>query len=496
MMHGMEKSDSSIVAMKQANKQGKPSAEFAERRDGAEGNPGEARTCRTQSRVSVTQGLARIRKVARTRKTERFTSLLRHVDVALLTQAYYDLKRKAAAGIDGLTWKDYEKGLAANLADLHVRVHKGTYRPLPSRRKYIPKPDGRMRPLGITALEDKIVQRAVVEVLNAVYEADFQGFSYGFRPGRSQHDALDALAVGITRTKVKWVLDADIAGFFDTVSHEWMIRFLEHRIGDPRMIRLIGKWLKAGVMEEGTVIPTEAGTPQGAVISPLLANIYLHYVFDDWAKRWRRGKGNIILVRYADDIVAGFQYESEAKSFLIDLKKRMGQFNLSLHTEKTRLIEFGRYAAGNRTERGLGKPETFNFLGFTHICGNTHSKGDFLLVRITRRDKMRAKLKEIKDELRRRMHQSIPEQGKWLRQVITGYFAYHAIPTNYKRLAAFRHYVKDLWRRTLCRRSQRGRFAWDKINRIALEWLPFPRILHPWPYTRFSVKHPRWEPGA
>jgi RNA-directed DNA polymerase len=498
MMNEQEKSDPSILAEKPTNKQGQPSAEPAEQREGAKGNSEETHMRRTQRRGSVSQGIDRVRQAVRKGKKERFTALLHHVDIELLGTAYYDLKRKAAPGIDGVTWTDYEKDLEANLVDLHARVQRGTYRALPSRRKYIPKPDGRQRPLGIAALEDKIVQRAVVEVLNAIYEEDFRGFSYGFRPGRGQHDALDALAVGITRTKVSWIQDADIAGFFDSVSHEWLIRFLEHRIGDPRMIRLISKWLKAGVMEDGAVTPTDAGTPQGAVISPLLANIYLHYVFDLWADRWRHhhAQGNVIFVRYADDIIAGFEHEADAKRFLEDLQQRMEQFALSLHPDKTRLIEFGRYAADNRVRRGLGKPETFNFLGFTHICGRAYRNGKFLLIRMTRRDRMRSKLREIKEELRRRMHLSIPEQGKWLRQVVRGYFAYHAVPTNSKRIVSFWHHVRDLWRRTLCRRSQRDHFTWDKIYRLSSYWLPSPRILHPWPNVRFAVKHPRWEPGA
>lgn len=498
MMHEQEKSDPSIVAEKPANNPEQPGAESVERREGAKGNSEEACMRRTQGRESVSQGLDRVRKAARERKGERFTALLHHVSADLLRSAYYDLKRKAAPGVDGVTWEDYEKDLEENLKDLHDRVHRGSYRALPSRREYIPKPDGRQRPLGIAALEDKIVQRAVVEVLNAIYEGDFLGFSYGYRPGRSQHDALDALAVGITRTKVNWVLDADVAGFFDSVSHEWLIRFLEHRIGDQRMIRLISKWLKAGVMEDGEVMPTEAGTPQGAVISPLLANIYLHYVFDLWADKWRHRKawGNVIFVRYADDTIVGFEHEAEARSFLADLTQRMEQFALSLNLDKTRLIEFGCNAAKRRSRRGLGKPETFNFLGFTHICGRSYRTGNFLLVRVTRRDRLRAKLGEIKKELRRRMHLSIAEQGKWLRQVVRGYFAYHAVPTNWKRIRSFWFHVMVLWWRVLRRRSQRDRITMDKASRIASFWLPTTRTLHPWPQARFAVNHPRWEPGA
>jgi group II intron reverse transcriptase/maturase len=349
----------------------------------------------------------------------------------------------------------------------------------------------------VAALEDKIVQRALVEVLNAVYENDFLGFSYGFRPGRSQHDCLDALAAGINRTKVNWILDADIRSFFDSVSHEWLIRFLKHRIGDRRVIRLISKWLKAGVMEDGEVRPTEVGTPQGAVASPLLANIYLHYVFDLWANWWRKhhAHGQVIIVRYADDIVVGFEHEVEAKRFMMDLQQRMEQFALSLHPEKTRLIEFGRSAAQNRARRGLGKPETFNFLGFVHICGRSR-KGGFQLQRKTRRDRMRAKLQEIKEALWERMHDTIPEQGKWFAQVVRGYFNYHAVPTNARSLDVFRYHVTDLWRRTLKRRSQKDRTTWDRMTRLAADYLPATRILHPWPDARFAVNHPRWEPSA
>jgi group II intron reverse transcriptase/maturase len=468
-----------------------------EQREGAEGNAVENRMCRTPSRESVFQGLDRVRQAAKARKKEKFTALLHHVDVELLGAAFSWLKRDAAPGIDGVTWKGYEQNLEANLIDLHARVHRGAYRALPSRRKYIAKPDGRQRPLGIAALEDKIVQRAVVEVLNAIYETDFLGFSYGFRPKRSQHDALDALAFAITRTKVSWIWDADVSKFFDSVSHEWLIRFVEHRIGDSRIIRLIRKWLKAGVMEDGEVIAGEVGTPQGSVASPLLANIFLHYVFDLWADRWRRhqAQGNVIFVRYADDIVAGFEYEADAKRFHADAQQRMEQFALSLHPEKTRLIEFGRFAAENRAKRGLGKPETFNFLGFTHICGRSR-QGKFQLKRKTRRDRMRDRLQKIREELRRRRHLSIPEQGRWLRQVVIGYFAYHAVPTNSRRMNAFRHYVVNLWRRALKRRSQKDHTTWERIARIASDWLPTPRILHPWPDARFTVKHPRWEPSA
>jgi len=483
--------------MKPANKAGQPAAEWAERRVEAKGNTAESRTRRTPSRESVFQGLDRVRQTAKARQKERFTALLHHVSVDLLKDAYFWLKRNAAPGVDGVTWQDYAQDLEANIVDLHARIHRGAYRALPSRRKYIAKPDGRQRPLGIAALEDKIVQRALVEVLNAIYEEDFLGFSYGYRPERSQHDALDALATAITRMKVNWILDADVRSFFDSVSHDWLIRFVEHRVGDQRVIRLLRKWLKAGVMEDGAITPTEAGTPQGAVASPMLANVYLHYVFDRWAERWRQhhAHGNVIFVRYADDIVCGFEHEADAQRFCAELQPRMEKFALSLHPDQTRLIEFGRFAATNRARRGLGKPETFNFLGFTHICGRSR-RGLFQLKRKSRRDRMRAKLRAIKEELRRRMHEPIPQQGQWLRQVVRGYFAYHAVPTNVASLSAFRNHVVDLWRRTLKRRSQKDHTTWDRLARLAADFLPAPRILHPWPDARFAVTHPRWEPNA
>src|SRR3954453_8030123 len=429
MMNGHEKSDPAIVAMKPTNKAGQPAAEPGERRAGTEGNAGQQSTCRAQNRESV--ALDRVRTAARHRKKERFTTLFHHLSIDLFREAFLALRRDAAPGVDGLTWRDYEADLERNLMDLHDRVHRGAYRALPSRRQYIPKPDGRQRPLAVAALEDKIVQKATIAVLNAIYEEDFLGFSYGFRPKRSQHDALDALVVGISSTKVNHILDCDLRAFFDSVSQDWLVRFLNHRISDPRIIRLIQKWLKAGVLEEGVVSVSETGTGQGSVISPLLANIYLHYAFDLWANRWRQREatGDMIILRYADDIVVGFQHEADARRFLDMMRDRLEEFALTLHPEKTRLIEFGRYAAKNRKRRGLGKPETFSFLGLIFICG-TSRRGYFLIHRKSRRDRMMTKLKEIKEELRRRMNPPIPEQGKWLKQVVTGYFAYHAVPTN------------------------------------------------------------------
>ena len=491
-MNGHEKSDLAIVAAKPTNEAGRPGEEPVEPRAGTEGNAEQTDTLRTPSREGASHGLDRVRQAARANKKERFTELLHHIDIEALEEAFFALKKKAAPGVDGLTWKTYEADLGRRLADLHSRVHRGAYRAQPSRRVYIPKPDGRQRPLAVAALEDKIVQRATATVLNAIYEEDFLGFSYGFRPGRGAHDALDALVVGIATRKVSFILDADIEKFFDSVSQEWLIRFVEHRIGDKRIVRLIQKWLKAGVLEDGIVTSSDRGTGQGSVISPLLANLYLHYVFDLWAERWRRreAKGDMILVRYADDIVVGFQYESDARRFWDAMRERLGEFALSLHPDKTRLIEFGRFAAANRERRGSGKPETFDFLGFTFICGKSRA-GKFLIRRKSRRDRVRAKLLEIKEALRKRMHQSIPAQGKWLAQVVRGYYNYFAVPTNSPALSAFRHHIVALWRRTLRRRSQKDNTTWARMFRLADEWLPKPSILHPWPNARFAVRHPR-----
>jgi RNA-directed DNA polymerase len=497
MMHGREKSDLAIGAAKPANNDGRPSAELVEQRAGAEGNAGQDRTRRAQDRASVSQGLDRVRHVARQRKKERFTALLHHVTPNRLRTAFFALKRQAAPGVDGLTWQAYEADLDRRIESLHERVHRGAYRALPARRGFIPKADGSQRPLAIAALEDKIVQRAATAVLNAIYEEDFLGFSYGFRPGRGAHDALDALAVGITSTKVSHILDADIRSFFDAVSQEWLLRFLNHRIGDPRILRLIRKWLNAGVLEDGVVSVGETGTGQGSVISPLLANVYLHYVFDLWAERWRRREatGDMIFVRYADDFIVGFQHEADARRFLDEMRKRLQEFALSLHPDKTRLIEFGRFAAANREQRGLGKPETFNFLGFTFMCGKSR-QGFFLLKRKTRRDRMRTKLRMVKQEMRRRMHQPIPEQGRWLWHVVRGYFNYHAVPMNTRALAVFRAEIARSWHRVLNRRSQKANLTRVRMDKLIDDWLPKPRILHPWPDKRFAVTHPRWEPYA
>src|SRR5271168_2780754 len=473
MMHEPEKSDSVIVAVKPTNKADQSVAELAEPRTGTKGNANQQSTCRAQDRESVSQALERVRLAARRGKKEKFTSLLNHVDPEMLRTSFYALKRDAAPGVDGMTWDTYEQSLDRRIENLHARVKSGAYRAQPSRRSYIPKEDGTRRPLAVTALEDKIVQRAVAAVLNEIYEADFLGFSYGFRPGRGQHDGLDALYVGISSKKVNFILDADIRSFFTEVSQEWVVRFLGHRIGDKRILRLIQKWLRAGVLEDQVVTIEEKGTGQGSVISPLLANVYLHYVFDLWAERWRRREatGDMIMIRYADDLIVGFQHETDARRFWDAMRERLREFSLSLHPDKTRLIEFGRFAAQNHEKRGRSKPETFKFLGFVLICGKSR-RGDFQIWRKSRRDRMRGKLREIKEALRQRMHRPIPETGKWLAQVVAGYFAYHAVPTNSPALSAFRYHVLVLWHRQLCRRSQRARVLWTRMTKLADEFVP------------------------
>ena len=493
MMHGPEKSDPGIVAMKPANEAGRPAEERVERRAGTKGNADQRTTRRTQGRERVHEALARVREAAKLRKRERFTALFHHIGIEALEAAFFALKRDAAPGVDRLVWKDYEADLERRLEDLHDRVQRGAYRARPSRRVYIPKPDGRKRPLAVAALEDKIVQRAVAALLNAIYEEDFLGFSYGFRPGRGAHDALDALCVGVHSRKVSWILDADIRSFLmRSAKSGWCASW-----NTGSATGASSKWLRAGVLEDGVVTVSGKGTGQGSVISPLLANIYLHYALDLWAERWRRREatGDMIIVRYADDFIVGLQHESDARRFLDAMRKRLREFALSLHPEKTRLIEFGRFAAERRERRGLGKPETFSFLGFTFISGKTQS-GQFQIKRKSRADRMRMKLKEIKEQLKRRMHQPIPDQGRWLRSVVDGYFAYHAVPTNARSLDAFRHHVLDLWRRMLRRRSQKAGITWDKMAKLADAWLPKPVIRHPWPSDRFAATHPRWEPYA
>ncbi|MHB1535764.1 MAG: group II intron reverse transcriptase/maturase [Acidimicrobiales bacterium] len=430
-----------------------------------------------------------MREVARKDKDARFTALLHHVTLPRLYRAYEAIRPQATAGVDGVTWTSYGMDIEANLGDLYRRVHSGAYRASPSRRAYIPKPDGRQRPLGIATLEDKILQRAVVEVLNAIYEVDFLGFSYGFRPGRSPHNALDALAAGIYKKKVNWVLDADLRDFFSTLDHAWLEKFLRHRIADERVLRLVRKWLKAGVIENGEWSGTDTGAPQGASASPLLANVYLHYVFDRWARQWRRrqARGDIIITRFADDFIVGFEYRGDARQFLADLRGRFAKFSLELHPDKTRLVEFGRYAAGRRREHGLGKPETFDFLGFTHICAR-NKDGRFVVKRVTISKRMRAKLVEVKGQLRRRSHLPVPEQGKWLASVVRGHNAYYAVPGNSHAIRAFRDQATRHWCTALRHRSQRHRLDWKRMNRLATRWLPPAHVLHPYPDVRFDVR--------
>ena len=488
-MNEQGKSDSPIVPVKSPNKAGPPAAEAAEGRGLAKGNLPQQNMPRTQRRQGVHSELERVRLAAARDKKMRFTALLHHIyDLNTLRTAYRALERDAAAGVDGERWRHYGEQLEENLRDLAERVKRGAYRAKPVRRVYIPKADGRQRPLGVTALEDKLLQRATVEVLNAIYETDFLGFSYGFRPGRSPHNALDALYAGVMTKKVDWVLDVDIRGFFDSIDHGWLVKFVEHRIADRRVVRLIQKWLNAGVLEDGQRIQVEQGTPQGGSASPLLANVYLHYVFDLWVRAWRRkqARGDMIVVRFADDIVLGFQYKSEAERFWKELVQRLRKFRLELHPGKTRLVEFGRYAADNRQRRGQGKPEIFGFLGFTHICGKTRS-GRFTVLRQTIRQRLQAKLGEVKTELRRRMHDPVPEVGKWLGAVVGGHMRYYGVPLNMPALFLFRSQVGWLWQRALSRRSQKGRVKWDRMRRLIDRHLPPLRTYHPYPLHRFGV---------
>ena len=498
-VHATRESEGRIVPTNDPNNGGRPaSAEDREgRRPAAENIEQAALVPDAAPDMGGSRGLHGVREAAERDKRMQFTALLHHVTVARLRSSLFALKREVTPGLDEVTWRAYvgadERDLAARLTVLHERVHRGTYRAQPSKRAYIPKADGRLRPLGIAALEDKIVQHALGVVLTQVYEADFLGFSYGFRPGRSQHDALDALVVGIEQRRVNWVLDADIRGFFDTIAHGWLRQFLEHRIADRRVLRLIDKWLRAGVSEDGQWSATEVGTPQGAVLSPLLANIYLHYVFDLWIQRWRTrdATGEVIVVRYADDIVMGFEHRADAERCLAAWQARLAQFGLTLHPEKTRLLEFGRYAVERRKQRGAGKPETFDFLGFTHFCGKSRAAGRFRVQRQTIRKRLRAKLQQVKAELRRRVHDPPTEVGRWLRRVVQGYFNYHAVPFNGPSLWVFRTQVIRQWLRTLRRRSQRSRLSWVRFAPLVRAWIPPVRILHPYPAVRFAARHPR-----
>lgn len=485
MVNGDGKSDIAVVPRKPPNNAGGPAAEVVEGRAVAKGNSLEGNACRTQGRESALSPLERVRDAARRDRKMRFTALLHHVyAIERLRLAYFALKREAAAGVDGETWRHYGEQLETNLQDLAQRLKRGAYRAKPVRRAYIAKADGRQRPLGVPALEDKIVQRAVVEVLNAIYDTDFLGFSYGFRPRRSQHDALNALTVAIQTRRVNWVLDADIRSFFDTLDHSWLVKFVEHRVADRRIVRLIQKWLRAGVLEDDRWTQSEVGTVQGGSISPLLANIYLHYVFDLWTQRWRQKQttGNVSVVRFADDFIVGFEYRHQAEQFLVVLRERFAKFGLELHPEKTRLVEFGRWAERDRQRRGQGKPETFNFLGFTHSCTKTR-KGRFAVLRQTMRKRMQAKLSEVKAELRKRRHAPIPEQLAYLRAVVSGHMRYYGVPRNSHALWAFRQGVGRLWWQSLNRRSQGRHRSWERMYRL-LKYLPPARICHPYPTLR------------
>ena len=494
MTNGLKQSDAVIVPAKSANKGTTVPAEPMEGRTATKGNPRGQSTHRTQGRDRMSQAAERIRQAATRKPKEKLTALLHHITTDVLEVSYFTLKKDAAAGVDGVTWEEYGNGLAMRLLGLHDRVHSGAYRALPSRRVEIPKPDGGTRPLGIAALEDKIVQTAVAEtILVPIFEPEFLGFSYGFRPGRGAHDALDALAYGIERRKVNWIVDADIRAFFDQLDRSWLVKFVEHRIGDRRVIRLISKWLGAGVMEEGEWWDTQRGTPQGSSVSPVLANIYLHFVLDLWFQRkWRSriARGETTIVRYADDFVVGFQYKRDAERFLCDLKDRLADFSLELHPDKTRLIEFGRFAMANRRARGERRPETFDFLGFTHYCRTTR-KGRFGLGRKPIRKRVTRTLKRIEAELRRRMHDNVYEVAIWLGRVVGGWLRYYAVPTSARSLKPFGLRLKRLWLRVLRRRSQKDRFTWDKVDLLAMVFWPRPRIMHPWPSTRFAVNHPR-----
>ena len=435
----------------------------------------------------------RIAELAKEDPKRQLHSIAHLITVAKLKEAFRNLRKDASAGIDGVTYEQYETNVEENVRQLHKRLKEGKYQAQPLRRVYIPKEDGKQRPISIPTLEDKVAQKAVVDLLNAIYEQDFLDCSYGFRPKRSAHQALQALWVQTTKVAGGWVIEVDARKFFDTMDHGWMMRFLEHRIGDRRIHRLMRKWLRAGVSEDGTWTKTEVGTPQGAVISPLLANVYLHYVFDLWVRRWRRrsATGDMMVVRYADDIVLGFEYRADAERFLDEWRDRMRSFGLDLHPDKTRLIEFGRHAARNRKQRGERKPETFDFLGFTHLCGKTSKRGHFMVLRKTVGKRIRAKLQQIKQLLLARKHDPVQQTGEWLRTVVQGYFNYHAVPGNGRRMGKFREQVARYWRLALRRRSQKSRMTWDRFRPLAQRWIPVQRVLHPFPRERFDAIHPR-----
>lgn len=490
MMNDCRKSDKFVVPKKFSNKPGKEGTERMEGRDLPKENKKQQNMLRTQCREGVLKELLLIHQRAKVDKQMRFTTLMHHIyNIDMLRLSYLEIKRNAASGVDQETWETYGRKLENNLQELSKNLKSGEYKAKAVRRVYIPKADGKQRPLGVTALEDKIVQRATVAVLNTIYEADFLGFSYGFRPKHSQHQALDALYVEMNTKKVNYVFDADIRDFFNRINREWLIKFIEHRIADKRVVRLIQKWLNAGILEEGKIIYNEQGTPQGSSASPLLANVFLHYIYDLWVQQWKRQKasGDVIVVRFADDTIVGFQYESDAKQFQDELKERLLKFGLELHPEKTRLIEFGRFATENRKKRKEGKPETFTFLGFTHICGKTRKNGKFTIWRHTIKKKMQAKLREIKDELKTRMHLPIREVGQWLKAVVTGHYRYYGVPGNYEAMNDFRHMISQKWKHSLKRRSQKGNITWEKMGKLLDRWLPQPQIYHKYPSEQMGV---------
>ena len=490
MMDERGKSDRSIVPEKSPNNAGPSAAEGMEGRERTKGNSPERIVSRTQSRTDTPSALARVRQTAHRDKALRFTALLHHVyDSGRLRTAYFALKRDASAGIDGETWRHYGEELEANLQDLAARLQRGAYRAKPVRRAYIPKADGRQRPLGVPTLEDKIVQRAVVEVLGAIYETDFLGFSYGFRPRRSPHQALDALAVGIGTKRVKWVLDADLRSFFDTLKHDWLVKFVEHRIGDRRVLRLIQKWLAAGVLEDGRRTVSEVGTVQGGSVSPLLANIYLHYVFDLWVQRWRKKRAQRRCRRRAlrRRLHRGVRAPARGRAVPRRVARAVGAIRLGAAPGQDAT---GRIRALRRDQIGGGGASASRrrstFLGFTHICGWTRA-GHFTVLRHTMRKRWQAKLQEVKAELRRRGHASIPELGAYLRSVVGGHVRYYGVPLNSRAIQAFRWAVGRLWKRTLERRSQRTRVAWARMRRLIDRWLPPARVCHPYPLVRLGV---------
>lgn len=482
------KSDEVIVVTKRTNKISTSMAESVERRASAERNPGSRAAAGTQRPAETDAGLLRVREAAKGNRSLRFDNLLHHITVPLLVQAYQALRKDAAPGVDGVDWVTYGVGVRQRLEQLHQAVHTGRYRPQPVRRQWIPKPDGRQRPLGIASVEDKVVQQALTWVLEAIYEVDFLGFSYGFRPGRSQHDALDAVYMAITTRKVGWVLDADIEACFDRIEHGKLLAVLGRRIADRRVLRLIEQTLAAGVLEEGKWQRTEAGVPQGAVISPLLANVFLHDAIDRWVHGWRErcARGTVSIVRYADDFVIGVQYRDDGERVREGLRQRLARYGLTLHPGKTRLMQFGRFAKADRKQRGLGKPETFDFLGFTHCCGVRRSDGGYALRRLSIAKRVRGFLRKIKQELRLHYAWSIARQGSWLRSKIQGYFQYHGVPGNQAALQLVRREVCRMWMRTLRRRSQRYDMTWQRFSSRVRRWIPTCKVVHPYPSQRFA----------